>query len=106
MADTKQLSPGPELDDLVGRKVMGFPEDQPLFDWHPSTSIADAFGVVAAVLKGQADEYTFELSVSDGGRTAAKIWDDGFLACEEWSAESTSHAICLAALEAVEHQDG
>ena len=108
MPDTPK--PGPELDARIAEKVMhrevhvtgghGYikHEGNTWTPWSPSTSIADAWEVITA-LRDTGDYVGVEILV--GGEVHAVVWDRGVQRSRA-TADTAPHAICLAALAAVE----
>jgi len=125
------MNPGPELDALVAEKVMGwsvsedgtvwrdeslkYPDRLPLLEWHPSTQIGDAWQVVEKVKETTGGA----LMIISRAKDALVAWAPFDAQWEETSrnpmtmrvllssyveAPTVPHAICLAALKAVEQK--
>lgn len=96
----RDLEPGPELDALVWKHVMGRKPHETeieLFDWSPSTSIADACEVLGKFAYWEAwskpkqvTHFYMEL-----------VQGDPYAGFGEADAPTIPHAICLAALKSV-----
>ena len=116
-AAIRAMKPGPELDAAIAEKVMGWPAYDYGFDvvftlpdgnvkrlenWEPSTSIFNAFEVVEAMRKN--GERFLSLSITDDDIEQWKcLYYDGMQRAYAFG-ETAPHAICLAALLAVEKE--
>lgn len=124
------IKPGRELDALVAEKVMGWtqmtwakyysripdgdyykgrrertkhwhnPDSlekmRRIDSWHPSTGLADAWEVQAKFPRVYVER-------DIAGEWSCEIWDGDDLLVTRMSADTAPHAICLAALEAIEN---